>query len=128
MAFKHTVTRRVIVDGREIGGTKEIEGSGLKSVNESIADAQTDKQVNYTLDVSACKSFFMVSDQNITVETNNGAAPVDTITLVADEPYYWNSDSYDTFLLGTDVTALFITNASGAAATLEIESLEDATP
>jgi hypothetical protein len=97
-------------------------------VDETIADGQTNKQLTYTLDVSAVKSFFMVSDQDVTFETNDGTSPDDVIALKAGVPYVWNTDSYDAFLLGTDVTAIFITNASGATATLNIRASQDPSP
>jgi hypothetical protein len=78
--------------------------------------------------VSACKSFYLNSDQDVTFETNNGAAPVDTIALLADIPYIWHVNSYDSFLLGTDVTAIFITNASGSTASIDCVALYDASP
>jgi hypothetical protein len=97
-------------------------------INEAIADGATNAQVNAAIDVSATKSFLIVSDQDVTVETNSGSTPDDTIDLVANQPYTWNPDAYDDFLLGTDVTAFFITNASGETATVQIEALIDATP
>jgi hypothetical protein len=95
---------------------------------ETVADAQTDYEINFDLDVSACKSFYLVSDQDVTFETNSGSAPADTISLRANEPYVWHANAYDSFLLGTDVTSVFITNASGSTATIYCVALYDATP
>jgi len=102
--------------------------SSQNIVDETIADGQTNKQLTCTLDVSAVKSFYMVSDQDVLFETNSGGSPADTIALLAGVPYVWNEDSYDAFLLGTDVTAIFITNASGATATLQIRASYDPSP
>lgn len=52
----------------------------------------------------------------------------DTLTLVANVPYQWTTDSYDTFLLDTDVTKFYVTNSSGVSANLQIKALQDATP
>lgn len=95
---------------------------------ETIADSSTDFQINVAIDVSAVKSFYLVSSQNVTVETNSGSSPADTLTLTANDPYVWTTDSLDTFQLGTDVTAFFVTNASGSSATLDLVAVVDATP
>lgn len=128
MAFQHSVANTISVSGRTISITNTYTGSQSLSINEEIADGATNAQVNAAIDVSATKSFLIVSDQDVTVETNSGSTPDDTIDLVANQPYTWNPDAYDDFLLGTDVTAFFITNASGETATVQIEALIDATP
>jgi hypothetical protein len=95
---------------------------------ETVSTGETDYEINFDLDVSACKSFYLESDQDVTFETNDGAAADDTIALKADVPYVWHTDSYDSFLLGTDVTSVFITNASGSTATIRCVALFDVTP
>lgn len=95
---------------------------------ETVATAETDYEINFDLDVSACKSFYLESDQDVTFETNSGSAAADTIALKANKPYIWHVDAYDSFLLGTDVTSVFITNTSGETATIYCVALFDATP
>jgi len=114
--------------GESIARNKTYSASSRVTLDETVADGQTDKQVTVALDVSAVKAFYIVSDQSVTLETNSGSAPDDTISLVAGVPYWWSTDSYDTFQLGTDVTAFFFTNASGATATIKMEAIQDATP
>jgi len=119
------------VDGSGVARSKEIvtTQAGVAIIDgESVADSQTDFELNFDLDVSACKSFYLESDQDVTFETNNGAAPDDTIALKASEPYVWHTQSYDSFLLSTDVTSVFITNASGSAAVIYCVALFDVTP
>jgi len=128
MSFTHTQVIQYQTAGRTLVKSYSLTGGSQTSVSESIPDSSTDELVNFTLDVSTCTSFYMASDQDMTIETNSGGSPIDTIVLVADVPYIWNTDSYDSFLLGTDVTALYATNASGSAATLEVEALFDPTP
>lgn len=103
-------------------------GSGSVEITEDVATGQTDSQINVAIDVSEVASFVLVSTQNVTFETNSGSAADDTIALLANVPYIWNTSSYDAFLLGTDVTAIFITNASGATATISLRCVQDATP
>lgn len=114
-------------------GTRELaysfEASATGGIRgETVANGQTDKQLNIAIDVSAVKGFWLESDQDVTFETNDGSTPDNTISLLAGKPYVWDADSYDAFLLDTDVTAVFITNASGAAATIWLLVDYDATP
>ena len=59
---------------------------------------------------------------------SDGSTPADTITLVANLAYVWDTDSYDTFQLGTDVTAFYFTNASGSTATVYCYAVVDPSP
>lgn len=129
MSVTHRITHKIESPEGTIEKINDYSANSNQNiVGETIADGQTNKQLSFTLDVSAVKSFFMVSDQDVTFETNDGSSPDDTIALKADVPYVWNTDSYDAFLLGTDVTAIFITNASGETATLEIRAVQDPSP
>jgi hypothetical protein len=105
-------------------------GTGDANVyDEVIASSQTDKVVNFALDVSACTMFLAHSTADITIETNaNDATGGNTLTLEAGIPYIWYTDSEDSFLLTEDVTKLYVTNAGDGSATLNIRSLYDATP
>lgn len=119
------------VSGSGIARSKTISksGTGVALIDgETVATAQTDSEINFDLDVSAVTAFYLESNQDITFETNDGSTPDDTIALKANEPYIWHATSYDSFLLGTDVTSVFITNASGATATIYCSALYDATP
>ncbi len=119
------------VDGSGVARNKEIENTqaGISIIDgEAVATSETDYEINFDLDVSACKSFYLESDQDVTFETNSGSVPDNTISLKADKPYVWHVDAYDSFLLSVDVTSIFITNASGSTATIYCVALYDATP
>lgn len=119
------------VEGSAVSRTHDISNTqaGVALIDgETVATAETDYEINFDLDVSACKSFYLVSDQDVTFETNSGAAPDNTISLKANEPYVWHDTSYDSFLLTVDVTSIFITNASGSTATIYCVALFDVTP
>lgn len=94
----------------------------------TVASAATDDEVNLEMDISQLKGIYIVSDKAVTIETNSGSSPTDTIVLVADVPYIWHTDSYHAKLFTADITAnIFITNASGATATVDIEMIHDST-
>ncbi len=135
MAFTHAMTSQVTVGNRTLKGTVSPSAGNNNSIDESIPDSSTDLLVNATVDITALQSFYMISDQDVTVETNNGGTPQETIVLKANDPLMWRKagnqlDGVDypknPFL--ADVTAFFITNASGAPAQLKMEILQDPTP
>lgn len=123
----YELLEQVVVGDRTIKKTQSLSSTARLSLEETVATGQTNKQIAFTLDVSQLKAIVIVSDKDVTFETNSGSSPVDTIALLADIPYVWHYQSYHACLLTTDVTAIFITNASGATATLQIEALYDAT-
>lgn len=91
-----------------------------------------DHQVAVEIDVSALESLFLLSDQDVTLETNDGSTPDDTFALKANEPVYWHKDSPlpNPFASGTDVTSLFLSNQNGAGVTADVKAriLQDPTP
>ena len=128
MSFQHSIQQRWNGNGQTETQTNTYTGTGQISIDESVADSSTDFLITGTLDVSAVQALYINSTQNVTLETNSGSAPADTISLKANVPYIWTTDSYDAMKLATDVTAFYVTNASGSAAQLRIEALTDATP
>lgn len=127
MAFTHTIQRKVIAAGGAIQASNDYTGESQTSIDESVP-IQSDYEVAFTLDVSAIKAIFIMSDQDLTLETNDGGSPVDTISLLANVPYVWHTGSYFVNKLTTNITALFLTNASAAAARFQLEVVFDPTP
>jgi hypothetical protein len=127
MAYSHTITFAVEPGINGLSHAKSYSASADRNFSETIA-VGTDTLVSNPIDVSAVKSYYIVSDRVVTIETNSGSAADDTIVLKAGVPYVWNTDSYDAFLLGTDVTGFYITNASGGSAVVEQRCVLDATP
>jgi len=129
MPATHTVTFSWS-NGTSQGLNGEITKSGGNEhniVGESIPDGSTDLEVIWTCDVSALLLLYMLADQDLTIKTNSSGSPDATINLKKDEA--------ETFFEGganplgsTDVTSIFVTNASGTDATLDIRSLVDPTP
>jgi len=107
--------------------TLSVASEDVKSSEMAIIANQTDKLINFAMDVSQNKVLVLLSTQNCTIETNSGSSPGATITLVANKPLVWHDASYFTHPFGsTDVTALYITNV--LALTLTIIALDDITP
>jgi len=131
MSYTHKVT---------IGSAYNVDGTTVKSSNvtytqtagaennlsESVTDG-TDQLVAFVADVSQMKSFIVWSaGGNMTVETNNGTTPGNTLTLVDGVEQVWITGMPTAANpLTVDVTALYITNTG--TATLNIRSLIDPT-
>ncbi len=126
----HTLT--LGVDGSGIARSIKVENTqvGVALLDaEPVADSTTDFEVGFELDVSAVRSFYLNSSQDVLLETNAiDATGGNAINLLADIPYIWHLTSYDSFLLTLDVTVLYFTNASGAIATIDCVALYDASP
>lgn len=123
-----TLSWATATPGTQYTTSKAFTNEGIVEVDTTIASGETDKEVAFALDVSQCVVFEITSDYAITVETNSGSAPDNTIALVANVPYRWCTGWYVAFKLTVDVTKLFITNASGSTAALRIRALYDSTP
>lgn len=93
-------------------------------VNETIADAASDYELPVAIDTATLKYLLIEADQVLTIETNDGSSPDDTITLQAGIPIQWYEGA--TALLSADVTALFVSNSSGSDATLTVIAGHDA--
>jgi hypothetical protein len=129
MSFTHTITT-----GWGNGGAAAITQAVSKTagqeinIDETIADTTTDGLVALAIDVSQLESAFILSDQDLTLETNSGSAADATISLKANEPLIWRKATYFVNPFGsTDVTALYVTNASGSSASLRARLLIDPT-
>lgn len=128
MSFTHTLTRGFSRAGESLSQSNNYTGGLELNISETIPGGSTDLLVSCTLDVSACKSFYMQSTRDMTIETNSGSSPGNTIALKANEPYMWAPNYAAAFGLTVDVTALYITLAAGADDTLIIRATVDPTP
>ncbi len=128
-SFTQTLIEEVKTEGRSIRKELEFTGDGqLPSRSVDVPDSAVDQLVNMAIDVSQLQLIIINSDQDLTLETNDGTTPTDTINLLANKPYIWDVKSYFTNLLTADVTAFYFTNSSGADAVVDVAGVEDATP
>lgn len=127
MAFDVQRRDTIFAADATISANRTISSGTKVTIDETIPASTTNQLVAFTLDVSQCKAFSMISTVNMTVKTNSSGSPADTVVLAANIPYVWTNDDYTTFKLGTDVTALYITNATTGAGTFTLISLADPT-
>ena len=102
------------------------------SYSDSIPDLTTDKMLVLSIDITLLKALLIASDRDLTLEINHpggtSTAPDQTIALKANCPIDWCDDDIEDCPLDQDVTEIYVTNASGSAAQLEIRAPQDATP
>ncbi len=114
---------------QEFAVSKTGTAGGVLIDGETITTGTTDGQIVMALDVSAVKTFFLVSTQDIQLETNAvNASGGNTLALNANEPYIWHVTDLDSFKLTADVTTTYWTNTSGSTATIYCYAVWDATP
>ena len=129
MTVTHTIEKNWKGAGREIKTSKNYTSDASQTISGvSVPDSSADFFVEIAIDVSEIKSIFILSDVDMTLETNDGATPIDTINLKAGIPYIWHTDSYFTNILDTDVTGLYLTTGSVGVGTFELEVVTDPTP
>ena len=131
MSFTHKITRRVETAGESIEQTKVTTVDAEDNRDVSVPDETTDFLVNIAIDVSLLKSLYIDSDQDVTIESNDGTTPDDTLTIKKDSPLVWDADDDqdNPFPSAVDVTKLHITNVSNSAvANVRIRVGQDSTP
>ncbi len=126
MSFSHAVTEKVTIGGVAINQVNTLTAGQKISIDETMPIAN-DTLVALSLDVSQVKSMFILSDQDVTLETNSSSAPAQSLALKANIPYIWYTNKYHSLWCTTDITALYVTNASASAASLQLEILVDPT-
>ena len=126
--FTHTITQE-FRQGNQPALTKSVVSTadGENNRDITVAAATSNYLVAMVLDVSQLKSIFLLSDKDVILETNSGGSPADTITLTANVPVSWYVGCGYACPLGTDVTAIYLTNAGADAATVNLRFLVDST-
>jgi hypothetical protein len=132
MAYSGTLTIGWASGGTNKTATITKSSTGRVQCEESVANGQTNFEITLpTVDISTCVAVYINSTQDVVFETNSGTPGegVDVLTLKANEPYVWWTAAPFTNALTTDITTgVFVTNASGSAATVTMEFILDTTP
>lgn len=128
------MSKSVTLDYRIVAGSEVISTSFVRAadvlvdLSVSVAASQTDQQHVLALDVSEIKALYIVSTLDVTLETNDGSTPANTLALKAGEAIVWHSGSTQPCPFTVDVTdVLFTTGAIGTTpAVVRILALTDA--
>jgi hypothetical protein len=126
MSFTHVVTERVTIGGVTITEQNTLTAGQKISIDEAVAIAN-DVLIAMSVDVSQVKSVYILCDQDVLLETNSSSSPAQTLSLKAGIPYIWYTNKYSALVFSTDITALYVTNATASVANLQLEILTDPT-
>lgn len=122
-----TNTPTVSASNRVINPPKVYEGGSLESVDEAVIHNDT-TELDVAFTIASIVAICITCSVACTLKTNDPDTPDESIILKPDVPYIWTTDSYDAFLLETDVTALFVTVPGSVTGLLRMEILRDITP
>lgn len=130
MSFAMTLKEVCIVDGEELTAEQALTGTSLTKLSRSIDAESTDLEleVSFPVEGDQLVGLYIKSSRDMTLETNDGSTPDNTLSLKANVPLLWHTDSPHACPLTADVASIFATLAAGAASTLEIRALTNATP
>lgn len=92
----------------------------LMDLDETVATGQTDKELVCRVETSGLRIFAINSDQDVTVKTNSSGSPNETWTLKRNKPLVWANNMGLGFPLLADLTSIFVTNASGSTARIQV--------
>lgn len=127
MSISHEITFKFQRGGdaieKKVTSTDGAEGN----LDEPIPIAASDLPIAWACDYSQMKSFYLVCDQDLSIDTNQAHPGIDEIELIANEPMVWTENCGLANPFSADVTSLYATNSSGIEAILKIRELEDPT-
>jgi len=127
MSHSFQFTEKVVIGGESTSQLNTLTAGTRIAISEAMPIAN-DTLVALSVDVSQVKGVFILSDQDLLLETNsNNAAGGNSLSLKANIPYIWYTNKYDALKFTVDITALYVTNASAAVANLTLEILTDPT-
>lgn len=125
MAFTIVSRETFAANALNIDASRTFSGELNVALNQSIANGAVDQEIILGIDTSQLQCIVLHSDRDLTIKTNDSAAPTDTLTMQAGIPRVWRTGDYAALFLTADVTKIFVSNASGADANLKILTLED---
>ena len=128
MSTTATVTEKIAVGGTVVEYSNTYTEDGYIALDPQIADSGTDIEVILSCDLADIATMYIVSDQDVTLEVNDGAGAGGTISLVVGVPLIWGTNSYVSLAdlgFSADITGFFFTNASGSTANINIRIVHD---
>ncbi len=131
MSRTHQITRAVNDGSATIQKTESVTAGAALEIDEAIPDSSTNLAVAFAFVKAKLQSFYIVSDKNADVYTNDvsGGSPQDHIVLVANQPKMWTAAdaAFIPNPFGGNVTSLYVTTGSVGTAQLQIRAIVDPT-
>lgn len=112
------VSKSVLRGQSLVSGANSYQCDVVVEMSETVPDGVADQEYLIALDVSRLKAVGIIATQPMTLKTNSAGAPQETIPLAANVPVVWEEG--DAALFAGDVTAVYISNASGNSGTFKL--------
>lgn len=129
MVFTHTLGVTYKTDAGTITSTTDSYQADCEhDIDDSVPASTTNKEFDIAITKANIKSMVLYSDQSVTLKTNSTTSPTDTITMAAKKQVVWNTDSLNSCPFTSDITKIFVTNSTAAAAKLAIRFLLNQAP
>jgi hypothetical protein len=113
MGLKHTFNLQIKTDA----GTVVSDGVTLDAAAEEnaqiVAVAGEVQELDLAVDVSQIESFYIESDQDVTLKTNSTGSPAQTFALTGKKALWWHVGATGSNPLTTDITKLYFDNSAG---------------
>lgn len=102
------------------------QGTASAKFSGPIPNASTNLALNIQFPHASLQSFFLTTDQAVTVKVNSTGSPSNTFTLAAGASvaFYVGGGTANPF--SVDVIEIYVTNASGQTANLFLEAVYNA--
>lgn len=127
--FRHTTTVSWSGSGNSSFGGTLVDTADAEDNREITILSSTEQQIDVAFAIARLKHFFAMSDQDVTMRTNQAATgvPSDTLAMVANYPISYSASAGQTNPFTVDVTTMFVQNATANTATLRLRILKDST-
>jgi len=117
MSFTHTLTD-TYSDNAGIVVTTTVSKTGSEVVEWDgiIPISTTNQALQLAFTTASMQALLISSTFALTLKTNSSGSPIQTLTLAPNQAITWYTGSANANPITTDVTEIFITNASGTNA------------
>lgn len=102
--------------------------SGNVSLEETFPTGTTNGAMTIAFPATGLKMLCICSDKDVTVKTNSSGSPQETWNLKANQAFLWVENNPGSVPVAGAITAMYVTNSSGADATVKVIAGWDATP
>lgn len=126
MSVSYIFTQTLKIGNNTIAYSKTVTADAQVVYDGTLAANQTDALIAFNIDVSQLQALYIYADADVTIETNSGSSPGNTLSIDGGNPLVWVKDSGLANPLTVDVTALYATNTT-ALTVFKIYALVDAT-
>jgi hypothetical protein len=122
MSVKHTYATTIKNDsgGTVVSDSTVYSADAEQNLSDTV-NASSTKEIDLDITVANIVSFYIESDQDVTLKVNSTVSPDLTVSLSAKKAFWWNIDQLPTNVnpLTVNITKLYFINAGATVANLK---------